>query len=892
MLRARFLTLFGIAVAVLTGAIASFAEAGQKNSYLGGDGVVTTDMFHSISNMEAMAIQPDGKILAGGDAGSNYVLARFNPDGTPDTSFADGGKGLYDFGGSVNEYLRDLLVLDNGKILGAGRTTTGLAVLRWNANGTIDTTFGQDGIAIFDDNGQAIDGYALALQSTGKIVAVGRPNPGTIGGGFAMARFNADGAPDASFAGGGGFTDGSQEGPRDVVVDDQDRIITVGGTHSFEATGDVVVQRFTPDGAPDNTFGGGDGIVKQDFGGGFDRALSVALQDGKILIGGQTRGATIDWLVARFNPDGTLDGSFTTLIRDFSGAQDAAGDVGVIDGMIAVGGTAANSFGVGLLSADGAPQSSFGGDGFVQTFVAGAGFQVVTDVLAFDGQSLLIGGGDGFMSLLAYDLAGNPDTSFGDGGAVFFRMPGGAERAVALVRQPNGKLIAAGYSANESALARYNADGTLDQSFGDGGRLVVNIVEGSLERIRDVALQPDGKIVVTVGISLASALYVARFNPDGSLDAQFGDAGLASVPAGSDTQVNAVAVDDNGRIILTGSIDSQFMVAALLPGGSLDASFGSGGFFIDDFFGSNSYSSGDDVIVRDDGRIAAAGVAEDRPDFHMAIVSITPSGDADNSFSADGVQTVEYPFDSEARGIAELPDGRIALAGTLDEGNEGIGVALLDLDGNLDTSFSADGKTQFKANGEDTSASAVAVQPDGKIVVTGGDHSPTGSNVVVARVTTAGELDGTFGGGLVAFDIAGDTDQGNDVIILPDTSIVVAGVAGMPMTRDDFLLLGLQGDLPPQPPGIAWADWNCDGFIDSSDVLYTLSAAAGIAVNTPDGCPGLGDSIPGSLTWGNFGCTGTIGQEDWLGLLAYIAGIAPSQPGICPDPGEIVETDF
>ncbi|MEX1195416.1 MAG: hypothetical protein WD904_09095 [Dehalococcoidia bacterium] len=900
----------GLALIIaIAGIAAAWAAAGDLNNDFSGDGKVSTDMRHAISTAEALALQPDGKVLVGGYASGNYSLARLNADGMLDTSFADGGFGLYDFGDDFNEFLYDLALQDNGQILGVGRTAAGMAVMKWNANGSVDTSFGDNGQAVFDEAGTT-DGYGIALQTDGKIIAVGRTNPGTSGGGFAMARFNPDGTLDATFAGNGGFADNTNEGPRGLVIDDQDRIITVGGTTSFAASGDVVVQRFNPDGTPDNTFDG-DGRVEQDINGSFDRALSVALQgDGKILIAGQTNPGTINWLVARFNADGSLDTSFAgdgSLERDFNAGNDAATAITVFDSRIAVSGyVLGDAFTTAILMSDGTPDTSFSGDGFVQTEIGASGFQIPSDVIVRDGQTVLIGGGDGTMSVLAYKLDGTLDPGFSEDGGAFFQMPGGHDSAAAVIQQPDGKILAIGNAVNETGIVRYNADGSLDTTFGDAGRLIINLVPGSIEAPSAAVLQPDGKFVVT-----GSDLFVARFNPDGTLDPSFaGDGVLEGFDVFPDAdEGNDIALQPDGKIVIAGTghpnFTDDFAVYRLNPDGTPDTTFSGDGAVYSDFFNVPDDEKDDEAfgLLLAGDRIVAGGytLTADNMDV-FAIASYNSNGTPDTSFSGDGEFIVPFQNDARAADLALMENGSYIFAGFHESSTEEFALVAVMPNGTLDSSFDGDGKLLFDPGADGGQTTTVAVQPNGKIVAGGYlTHSISVGDMIVARFNADGTPDTTFSGdGLVQIDFLGLEDWLLDLFIRGDTTIIGSGYAYSAITQRDIAVIQIEGDQQPQtpvptePPGEerTWGDNNCSGDTPNPvDGLFALRFDGGLPTNTGD-CPDMGDivEVAGASPhpWGDVDCGGAVNPVDSLKLLRFDGGLSVTQPTGCPAIGDTV----
>ncbi|MGW5457378.1 calcium-binding protein [Streptomyces sp. NPDC003996] len=265
-------------------------------SFGGGDGRVFTD-FGTPEEAEDVAVQPDGKIVAAGYDGGDAAVARYNPDGSLDTSFG-GGDGMVTTnpaGPSLQEGgdARALVLQPDGKIVVAGevgQTRFDFALIRYNADGSLDTGFGSNGIQRTDFGGYD-SAEALAVQSDGKIVAAGAG-----GGGFALARYNTNGTLDTSFDGDGlVVTPGG--GAEDVKLQSDGRIVVAGG-----GAGGFKVLRYNTNGGLDTGFGTG-GQATTGFGGS-DVAHGVALQsDGKIVAVGQG-GPNNDFALARYQGGG------------------------------------------------------------------------------------------------------------------------------------------------------------------------------------------------------------------------------------------------------------------------------------------------------------------------------------------------------------------------------------------------------------------------------------------------------------------------------------------------------------------------------------------------------------------------------------------------------------
>lgn len=187
------------------------ADAGDLDQTFGTGGRVNTDFMNSFDFAFALAVQPDGKIIAAGESVSDFALARYNTDGSLDASFGAGGKVTTDFSDTPT-LIRDLALQPDGKIIAIGdvnnqtSTSFDFALARYNSDGSLDTTFGKGGKVTTDFGNNSADiGIAVALQSDGKIVVTGlvSRNGAPTTQHFGLARYNSDGSLDLSFANGG-----------------------------------------------------------------------------------------------------------------------------------------------------------------------------------------------------------------------------------------------------------------------------------------------------------------------------------------------------------------------------------------------------------------------------------------------------------------------------------------------------------------------------------------------------------------------------------------------------------------------------------------------------------------------------------------------------------------
>ena len=424
-----------------------FAKPGDLDIGFGTNGIVTTNIGSGDDDtIESIAIQADGKIVAGGyayeenEAGDNdwlFALARYNPNGTLDTTFGTNGKVMTDIGNGDDDTIYSIAIQTDGKIVvggyaheidGEGNDRFIFALARYNPDGTLDTTFGTNGKVMTDiGNGDDDTIYSIAIQADGKIVAGGyayeidgEGNDGLL---FALVRYNPDGTLDTTFGTNGKVTTDVGSGDDDTIysiaIQADGKIVAVGYSEN-NTDRSFTVARYNPDGSFDTTFGRS-GIVITDMGenGSSDKAYDVALQrDGKIVVVGvEDAGKNYIFAMARYNPDGSLDTTFGKngkVTTDIGSGSDKARSVAIQNN----------------------------------------GKIVVAGYSSFDGNYAF--------SLVRYLSDGALDTTFGTDGKVITDIGSKADRANSMALQKDGKIVAAGFSSGDDgdvfALVRYEGD--------------------------------------------------------------------------------------------------------------------------------------------------------------------------------------------------------------------------------------------------------------------------------------------------------------------------------------------------------------------------------------------------------------------------------------------------
>jgi uncharacterized delta-60 repeat protein len=412
--------------------------------------------------------------------------------------------------------------------------------------------------------------------------------------------------------------------------------------------------------------------------------------------------------------------------------------------------------------------------------------QALAMAVQSDGKIVLVGSaeintnGNSDFAVTRLNADGTLDTTFGTNGKVTIAFDLGGNNtdvATSVAIQADGKIVIGGYSQitisgnYDFSVARLNANGSLDTSFSSDGKATVSFDVGGNDddRASGVAVQADGKIVLvgftTVGFNGIRDFAIARLNADGQLDTSFSVDGKKRVDLHQgDDFATAVTVQPNGRIVVVGSAQQvkagyDFGIVRITPNGSMDRSFTGDG---KKTFGFNRGGSLNDqvtsVAVQSDGAIVMAGTSYSKTgggDF--AVARLRPSGSLDTHFGSDARQTVSFDHgghnEDNANGVALQSDGKIVLAGLAqltDDGDYDFAAVRLNSNGDLDTSFSTDGKTTIPFNGGGTKtdlARALIVQNNGKILLAGSamKANPADADFAITRLNPDGQVDGTFG---------------------------------------------------------------------------------------------------------------------------------------------------
>jgi uncharacterized delta-60 repeat protein len=673
---------------------------GTLDSTFSGDGMATFSNALYGLHASDVALQSDGKIVVAGmiyTSPSDFMLARVTPSGALDTSFGNSGYVTTDFDMGDDEAYA-ILVQPDDKIVAAGTALVGndhdFAAARYTVNGALDNTFSGDGkvtIGLGGLGGYDDVSFGLAQQADGKLVLAGYSYRGIIqlDYDFALARLNSDGTLDSSFDGDGKVTSdfGGDEVGSAVFIQPDSKIVVVGdnnldsaGTHADK----VIVARYNSNGSLDSSFDSdGERSISSLSGEIYDSALQP---DGRILMLGYHTSPDGDTQLAfyRLNPDGSLDSTFDgdgVAFIDLGGADTGKALVLQPDGrIIGYGSSNGNAVLVRLW-----PDGTFDAGGQQTLGFADPNFGLGSDEVAYgmavQSDSKIVVAGEVInpsntesdVGLARFQPDGQLDTSFGDQGRVWFGF-GQYDVARAVVLQPDGKIVIAGYSdpagsvAANFLVARFNSDGTPDHTFALFGFNVVDFAGGD-DYGQALALTPDGKVVVAGEVWNGSRYVfgVARLLDNGALDTSFDGDGKATFDWVPTNWASAVVVQPDRKIVVGGHVALDFALVRFNENGSVDSTFGSLGATLTDMGGSDDLKA---LLLAPNGWLYAAGIRDLGSGGDFALAQYQPNGVlASCAFPpctnwATGKMFVDWGGAEAAYALDWRDDGRIVAAGS------------------------------------------------------------------------------------------------------------------------------------------------------------------------------------------------------------------------------------
>ncbi len=421
-----------------------------------------------------------------------------------------------------------------------------------------------------------------------------------------------------------------------------------------------------------------DGKLTTSNGPGDDVATGVAVQsDGKVVVVGSSfNGTNYDFLVTRYNANGSLDTSFDgdgKLIAAFGTGDDFATGIAIqSDGKIVVVGYSSNGsdndFAVARYNLDGSLDTTFDGDGKLTTAIGASYDEAYTVAIQNDGKIVVAGrsinGGWFDFAVTRYNTNGSLDTTFDGDGKLTTAIGTTSDVALSVAIQSDGRIVAAGLSSNASvtdfdfAVARYNANGSLDTTFDSDGKLTTAIGPAN-DAAYGVAIQSDGKIVA-VGYSFNGNNYdfaVTRYNTNGSLDTTFdGDGKLTTAVGTLHDYANGVAIQGDGKIVVAGSshngLNDDFAVTRYNADGSLDTAFDDDGKLTISIGTTNDEANA--VAIQSDGKIVVVGQSYNGTNQDFAVVRL---GTTSSTLPLRSPNNSLFDIDAQRVGTGQLLQG-------------------------------------------------------------------------------------------------------------------------------------------------------------------------------------------------------------------------------------------
>ncbi|WP_197169020.1 GEVED domain-containing protein [Novipirellula galeiformis] len=903
--------------------------SGSLDPGFGNNGVVRTDSRkpNTDSVVDVVAYPSNGQSLILGSNGSDVTVLRLNMDGVADGTFGNLGVAQHRMWFDGARMSASSMVLDDQNriiIAGALSYTDGsgrsdFAITRLMPNGDIDTSFGSDGFQFIDFDGRKTGTPDVAIDSTGRIV---------VGGSaqhivdrdydFAVARLTADGVLDSTFSEDGknhfdlgGTTDISTS----LTIDVLDRIVMGGYTNLRSSSQrDLAVIRLTKDGVLDDTFDS-DGIQTIDFDNKGDYPGSVAIDSlGRIVVTGrsfQGGESGTDIAVARLTNGGVLDTNFSDdgkhIVDIFSQQEFTYGLA--IDGSdrILIAAQTQESgqredIAVIRLAVSGELDDTFDDDG-VQIVDFGnerdfGGFLAIDPV----GNILVAGTGTSDFAVARLTNNGDFDSTFSRDGKLTTDIGSPYSNGFAseiVSHQPDGKIVAIGHSSGSSdvLVIRYLDDGQLDLGFGDRGlvRLDTNPFNNS-DRAIGVHIDDQGRIILltngrqsNLNSGTKENLNIYRLTADGELDASFGTNGLSIHDFNSQSdRPTAMAVDSQGRILISGTSGNAKILTRLTASGTLDSTFGSGQYV------ELAFHPTDLAVDQNDNIVIVGTVNSD-----FAAARYLNTGQLDTGFGGDGIQTINI-VDAN-RNSSDVPSavtidrfGRIVISGyyyDYSAAQTDVAIAWLNPDGSLDVSFDDDGKLSIDFGGDADSAQSIAVDSSNRVIVGGYTFSPSDgvSDFAVARINSDGTLDEAFGdGGKKIIDLGSTSESIGGVFVDEFDRILLAGSSDSTMTilrllsndgaGGEYLASLLSrdyGDAPDTGPGTGPGNYNTS-ISDSGpshqidqDIFIGKFVDGEFTANP--GSQANSDDVTGDLFHGEL-----ADDEDAFGSLTFIGGTSPT----------------
>lgn len=758
------------------------------------DGLVNNPISNtpSIQNAYDGILQPDGKMIYVGryidNVGFNKgFVVRYNTDGTKDTSFANGGfsiLGTYGF--------QSVALQIDGKIIVVGTSS----VYRLTANGIVDLTFNSTGYKTISLAGQNMNVKCVSVQSDNKIVVSGYISNGTNND-LAVARLNTDGTLDTTFDTDGIYTfiSSSIDNGFTHKIQADGKIVIVGDTGATTAAKNFLIVRLNINGSLDTSFNSV-GYSITDFSSSVDYARDIQiLPDNSILVLGSSAGNVA---LSKYTSMGVLDTAFNTTgkktfvmpvslstLTSSTSLHDFLKFKVLSTGEVLISSTTNTNYSILKLNTSYSLDTTFGING---VFTSNSETDIST-ILEIKPNGNIITGGisyttaiNGDAKIKEVELTGNGVLITNVTKSLFL----GVNRYLVMNRNSNGDFFILANTPN-TTLSKYNSIGQLDASFGVGG--VVTLPNTSNSWAKCCINTFSDKIFV----SIDSGIY--KFNSDGSLDLSFDGDGIINLNLTlnninsnfSLSYMDDFKIDSNGNLVialdyvLNNSFQVSIGVLKFFNGGTLDTTFGSNGLFSTRFNSDTSFQEYPcRILFQNDLKIRIVGVSMlngNSIGTGFCALRIDTNGSLDTTFGTNGKITHNLSGLNNWSQNSYLFDDNSMICFMKNQNNNQMKSIKFLADGTIDLSHGTNGISNDFLDSNNTT---MVFQPDGKYLKAGERNN----HFSISRYNADGSVDTTFGVNGELNTIVGYTSSITDILLQADGKIVVGGSS---LTSDNQL---------------------------------------------------------------------------------------------------------
>jgi uncharacterized delta-60 repeat protein len=790
---------------------------GTRDTTFGNNGIVLGRLPLPAIAARSVAIQKDGKIVVGvSGLGDSVFVARFNQDGTLDTTFGESGTAIFRAPGLAG--ITELAISDDQQIVVTGEIESGISggyvhydvvVIRFNANGEVDSDFGENGAAVVRTSGRFENPQSLLLQANGDIVVAGYVEHEDYTWDIFIAQFNHNGTLKSSFGEAGSVVLPVANEPLPnqqervaILPGANDQLLVFSNRMGNAGNSDFAITRLNPDGTLDATFGvAGTKLTPITVGSHDTITDAVLLESGKILVLGQSQGNDV---LVRYNPDFQLDKSFdgdgivfrdifergVTLVHQSSGHSVIAFQTTDLD------------FGLTRFDSLGAQDFEFGEFGLAKiNFSDSVSGAVANNIVPWNDSYIVAGlclNEIYVEDICQVEIALNGDVisqrSLSIDNLYYTPM---------LVRSADSMLLISAHVSSESDrdlfIRKMFKDGAIDSTFGDQGTVIVDVPEGSEVPIRAI-VQADGSLLLTLSMSFPTEPYssyeIIHVAADGQLDSNFGNAGRLSVGAARD--VVALVQRDGAIITIKSNFDgSPAEVRRWTSQGKPDLTWG---------------TNGGTTFPHYDGCSDAAFVPDEKiligcyTRGYNLFARLDRSGQLDTDFGDDGIFIVPYRAaeDSYSTTLATFPGGEWLSILT-----ERSGVAVLEA---FDAAGALLARSEQKIGDFGSFLTNGIVTRDNDLVLVGNSTQLIDARFLIAKFEGPGGGSLTWSNPKSRWDVTGD-DQQN---VTPQDALVVINELN---ARGPHPLTPLTRHIQAR----AYYDVNDDSFVSSQDALMVIN---------------------------------------------------------------------